>query len=87
MNSDDAGDKHWLYHRKNQRRLWLGFVLILVATVVAQVAIHVHGHFGYDEWPGFHAVYGFATCAVMVVFAKVLGFALKRPEGYYNRDV
>ena len=87
MKADADRNKHWLYRRQNQRRLWWLFAVILGATVIAQLTIHVHGHFGFDEGFGFHAYYGFIACAVMVVFAKVLGFILKRPEDYYNDDV
>jgi hypothetical protein len=79
--------QHWLYRRQNHKKLWWLFGIVLAATVVVQVAVHVHGHFGFDEWFGFNALYGFFSCALMVVFAKVLGFLLKRPEDYYDRDV
>ncbi len=85
--SSDENNKHWLYRRQNHRKLWWGFGLVLAATVVAQVWIHVHGHFGFDEWFGFNAGYGFLTCAIMVVFAKGLGYLLKRRETYYDDHV
>ncbi len=87
MKTDKNHDKHWLYRPENRRPLWWGFILILGATVLAQVAIHVHGHFGFDGWFGFNAIYGFTSCALMVVFAKVLGLLLKRSEDYYASDV
>ncbi|MDZ7782028.1 MAG: hypothetical protein U5K56_03470 [Halioglobus sp.] len=66
------------------RRLWWIFSAILAATVFAQFFVHVHGYFAVDAWPGFNALYGFLTCVGMVVFAKVLGFVLKRPDDYYR---
>lgn len=82
----DCGDNsdHWLVRRTTIRKLWWIFGAILAATVVAQFFIHVHGYFGVDEWPGFNALYGFLTCVAMVVFAKLLGIWLKRPDDYYD---
>ena len=74
---------HWLVRPATIRKLWWIFGAILAATVVAQFFIHVHGYFTVDEWPGFNALYGFLTCVGMVVFAKFLGFAVKRPDDYY----
>lgn len=82
-----AAKQHWLYRRENRKKLWWAFGSVLAATVMVQVAVHVHGHFGFDGWFGFNALYGFLACAAMVVFARVLGFLLKRPEDYYQRDV
>jgi ABC-type polysaccharide/polyol phosphate export permease len=44
----------------------------------------VHGHFGVDGWLGFNAAFGFLACVAMVLFAKVLGWLVKRPEHYYR---
>ncbi len=65
------------------RRLWWGFSVVLALTVVLQAVIYVKGYFTVDGWFGFGAVYGFASCLLMVLFAKVLGFLLKRPRDYY----
>lgn len=75
---------HWLVRPATIRKLWWVFGAILAATVIAQFFVHVHGYFGVDAWPGFNALYGFLTCVGMVVFAKLLGFVLKRPDDYYE---
>lgn len=78
--------KHWLVRPENIRKLWWIFGAILALTVLAQLLVHVHDYFGVDGWFGFSAMYGFLTCVAMVIFAKVLGFVLKRPETYYDKD-
>ncbi|GAB4174943.1 MAG: hypothetical protein Kow0020_10540 [Wenzhouxiangellaceae bacterium] len=75
---------HWLVRPATIRRLWWIFGLVLAATVLAQLAIEVHGHFGADGWFGFYAAYGFLSCVAMVLFAKLLGVVLKRPVDYYQ---
>jgi len=82
----DERRKSWLYRPENRKKLWWGFAVILVATVLAQLGVHVHGHFGFDEWYAFNAVFGFISCALMVVFAKGLGYLLKRSDNYYDDD-
>ncbi len=76
--------QHWLVRPETIRKLWIGGIVILALTVVAQFFIPIKGYFGPDDWFGFGAVYGFGMCALMVVFAKLLGFVLKRDEGYYD---
>ena len=77
-------DQHWLVRPSTIRKFWIGGIAILALTVLAQIFIPIKGYFGADDWFAFGAVYGFGTCALMVVFAKALGFALKRSEGFYD---
>ena len=78
--------KHWLVRPETIRRLWLIFALILAATVVAGVFVHVHAYFVLDGTFGFNAWYGFITCVAMILVAKALGVFLKRPDTYYDHD-
>ncbi|NGP52254.1 hypothetical protein G6N75_01950 [Thioalkalivibrio sp. XN8] len=66
------------------RWLWRVFGLVLGLVVAAQFFVGVHGHFGVDGWFGFNAAFGFFACVAMVLFAKVLGWLVKRPEQYYR---
>jgi len=75
--------RHWLYRPDSVGKLWRWGGIVLAITVAAQVYWHVHGHFGFDGWFAFNAIYGFATCVAMVLFAKVLGWLVKRPDSYY----
>ena len=77
-------DDHWLARPTTIRLLWRVFAVVLALTVVAQVFISVKGYFGADGWFAFGAVFGFLSCLAMVLFAKGLGFVLKRDEDYYD---
>lgn len=77
-------DNHWLVRPETIRKLWIGGCVILALTVIAQIFIPIHGYFGADDWFGFGAVYGFIACTLMVLFAKLLGFVLKRGEDFYD---
>jgi hypothetical protein len=81
---DKATELHWLVRPATIRWLWRIFGVVLVLVVAAGLLMKPHGHFGIDDTFGFHAWYGFLTCVVMVVVAKLLGFLVKRPENYYT---
>ena len=86
MKDSDTG--HFLTQPRTIRRLWWGFSIVLALTVAAQLVIYVKGYFIVDGWFGFGALYGFFSCLLMVLFAKLIGFVLKRPRSYYaeHRD-
>jgi len=84
MNEPQQQD-HWLARPTTIKLLWKVFIAVLAALVLAQALIYVKGYFGVDGWFGFGAAFGFLSCLAMVLFAKVLGYALKRPEDYYDR--
>lgn len=77
-------DDHWLARPATIRRLWQIFIAVLAATVLAELAIEAHPHFELERLFGFSALYGFLACAALIVFAKGLGFLIKRKEGYYG---
>ena len=84
--SDRNQDQHWLVRPQTIRLLWIIFAVVLATTVLLQFAIPIKGYFGGDDFFGFGALYGFLSCVLMVVFAKLLGVFIKRPEDYYTRD-
>ena len=79
-------NKHWLLRKNNIRKLWMVFIAILIITLVAGLFVHQHESFGIEDSFGFYGWYGFITCVAMVVFAKLLGVFLKRPEDYYKAN-
>lgn len=78
-------DKHWLYRSASRRKLWIAGIGILVLTVVAELLIRLHPYFAIADFFAFHAVFGFISCVAMVLFAKLLGFLVKRRDDYYDR--
>ncbi len=76
---------HWLDVPRNQRRLWIIFLVVLALTVLAQFIWPVHGHFAFEALPGIHALYGFVVCALMIGVAKLLALWLKRGDTYYTQ--
>ena len=75
---------HWLVRPVNIRKLWILFIAILAATVLGDLFVDHHPHFGIDGTFGFGAWFGFVACVVLVFFSKALGALLKRPDSYYD---
>jgi hypothetical protein len=76
-------DDAWLARPSTIRLLWRVFAVVLAASVAAQLLFKVKGYFAVDGWLGFGAVFGFLSCVAMVLFAKAMGWILKRDETYY----
>ena len=79
-------NKRWLLRKENIRTLWIIYIAILIVTVIGSFFVHQHEPFGVEDSLGFFAWYGFISCVAMVIFAKLLGFILKRPENYYDNS-
>ncbi len=76
-------DMHWLVRPKTIKKLWIGGIALLVVMVLGTLA-HPHVYFGIEGTLGFFAWYGFITCVIMVIGAKVLGLIIKRGDDYYD---
>ena len=83
MDKPDQTD-NWLARPATVKLIWRAFALVLVVTVLAQLAVSVKGYFLVDGWFGFGAVFGFLSCLAMVLVAKCLGYLVKRREKYYR---
>lgn len=77
-------ERHWLTRPETVRKLWVLFIAILAATVLAELFISHEAHFGIDGTFAFNAWYGFFACVALIVVAKLLGLVLKRPDTYYD---
>lgn len=63
------------------------FIALIVScglAVLSDFFYHKHGHFEFELWPAFHALFGFAAYLLIVNAAKLLRLLVKRPEGYYG---
>jgi hypothetical protein len=76
---------HWLARPSTIRLLWVAFIAILAVLVVLDAVAGHHPYFTLDRIFGFGAWFGFLSCVVLIIFAKALGFFLKRSDSYYDR--
>lgn len=78
--------RHWLYRPATIARLIAWGVGALLVVVLAELFVTLYQHFAFTGWFGFHAVFGFASCVLMVLVARGLARVLKRRADYYEDD-
>lgn len=67
------------------KKLWVLLYMSCALTVIAELFVHRHPHFGFDGFFGFFAILGFVACAVLILLSKLLAIVLKASEDYYDR--
>ena len=75
---------NWFYRKSSIRTLWRGAIVILCMIIIVEAFIHLPPHFTIEKLFAFHALYGFLACVAMVLFAKLLGFLIRRKDDYYD---
>lgn len=81
----DAGGAPSRRARAISRWMQGGLLLLCAALLVIDVVHEAHGHFAFEEWFGFHALFGFVAYMTIVNSAKLLRRLVERPEDYYDR--
>ena len=76
----------YLDNPKNVKTMWIMFGIALILTVIPDFFItREHIIFPWDAIPGFSAVYGFISCVMIIIVAKVIGHKwLMKEEDYYD---
>ena len=74
---------YWLDQPKNINLLIKLLIAACVIVVLADYGYHKHGHFGFQEWFAFDAVFGFLAYAGLVNSSKLLRKIVMRDEDYY----
>ncbi len=77
---------HWITRPKTIKKLCVLMGIILFLSVFVQFLFPIHGHFEIEESFAFAAWFGFVSCILMVVVAKLLGFVIKRSDNYYKKN-
>ena len=70
---------------ENIKKLWIMLYVICALTVILDFFTHRHAYFGMDGYFSFYAVIGFVSCAVLILFSKLVGLILKVKENYYDK--
>ena len=78
--------QHWILQKEKIRKLWVCSIVLLVSLILVQLIFPIKGHFEVESWIGFGAWFGFIACILMILFSKILGLVVKKPEDYYEKD-
>ncbi len=74
----------WFDKPANVNKIIWALCTVCAASVLADFFYHKHGHYGFQEWIGFDAWYGFVSCVLLVLAAKQLRKVVMRDEDYYD---
>lgn len=76
--------RRWLDHPGNVRKIYYSVWVVCTLLLLAELLIDKHGETEIEHLFGFHGLYGFIACVLLVLAAKLLRRALYRPEDYYD---
>lgn len=77
----------WLDDRRNVDRVFYLLLAACGAVVAVDLgAYHKHGHFDFENYPAFHAIFGFVAYVGLITLAKGLRKLVMRPEDYYGES-
>ena len=70
----------------SRRRGAPGYLLLVacIAVLALELPIDKHVETEIEHWFGFHAAFGLAASAALVVISKLLRRVIARPENYYD---
>ncbi len=64
---------------------YLSLAFFVLIDVFLMLGGFLHGHFKFENLAGFGALYGFISCALIIIVSKLLGhFFLMKKEDYYD---
>lgn len=80
-----ANKSGWFDKKENLVLFLRIFYASLVVLLVLDLFVAKHPYFGFDGTPSFSAAYGFISCVLLVLIAKVLRVLLMREENHYDK--
>jgi len=76
----------WFDEPKNLNRIFWVLAGLCAALAIADLVIHRHGHFSYEDMPAFYCAVGFLAFFLIVLAGRALRRVLQRDEDYYDAD-
>lgn len=78
--------KWWLDNPANIKLIVWALAIVCVLLFLADFFYHKHGHFDFEQWPGFYAWYGFLSYCTIVLTAKQIRKLIGRDESFYEKE-
>ena len=67
------------------RGAWLTLLALVAVTLIGELFVHHHGHFGVDGSFAFYGWYTLLVAPVGIVIARLVAAVLGRGEDYHER--
>ena len=77
--------KHIFDDPKNVKFVIRALFISCFVLFAMDLVIHRHTVHPWESFFGFYAIFGFVSCAVLILLSKVIGRVLKVKEEYYDR--
>jgi hypothetical protein len=74
----------WFDRPESIRKLWILLYAVCGLLIIPDFFTHRHSYFGFDGYFAFFALLGFVSCAVLILFSKLVALVLKVKEDYYD---
>ena len=78
------GKRYGLDQRRSTDKLIGLLALVCAGLLSADLLLHKHVHFFFEQWFGFFAGFGFFCCVGLVLLSRQLRRIVKRDEDYYD---
>lgn len=78
------GKPGWFDKKENLILFLRIFYVSLGLLIIADFFVEKHPYFGFDGVPSFSAAYGFISCVLLVLVARVLRSFLMKDENHYD---
>lgn len=84
---NDPREKQHVFDKpENVNRLLRGFYAVCALLLLFDFFVHRHVSHGWENLPGFYAIYGFVACVLLVLIAKEMRKLVMRRDDYYDVD-
>lgn len=80
------GKQHFFDKPRNVQLILYLLYTCCIVLFILDFIIHRHIYHHWEGLLGFHAVYGFIGCVILVLVAKWMRTFLMRDEDYYDRE-
>lgn len=77
--------KDFFNNQKNVKKFFFVFYVMVIISIFAELFIHKHTYFPWEEFPFFYASFGFVAFVFLILIAKhILRPIVKKDEDYYD---
>ena len=84
MDKPENEKETWLDRPRSVDKIIRAVAVICLAVLAADFFYEKHGHYSWEEWPGFYALFGFLSFVVIDIGGKGLRKLVMRDEDYYD---